>query len=113
METRSGGRTRLGPVRRNVFLPVSIAVLLLSLSVAPGCCHRCFGTGGKAAPAEAGAETGTVGVTVTKEVPHSKEAIPLGIPDKDAAMPLPSAGDKAIHSHKIPRAAYDNCERTE
>jgi len=102
----------LVPVCRNVFLLVPIAVLLLSLSVAPGCCHRCFGTGGKAAPAEAGAETGTVGVTVTKEVPHSKEAIP-GIPDGDAAMPLPTAGDKAIHSHKIPRAAYDNCERTE
>ena len=64
------------PVCRNGFLLVSIAGLLLSLSVAPGCCHRCLGTGEKAAPAETGAETGTVGVTVTKEVPHSKETIP-------------------------------------
>ena len=100
------------PVCRNVFLAVSIAGLLLSLSVAPGCCHRCVGTGEKAAPVAAGAETGTVGVTVTKEVPHSKEAIP-GIPDGGAAMPLPTAGDKAIHSHKIPRPVNDNCERTE
>ena len=100
------------PVGRNVFLPVSIAVLLLSLYVAPGCCHRCFGTGGKAAPAEAGAETGTVGVTVTKEVPHSKEAIP-DIRDRKTTNPSPARVDTEIHSHKIPRAAYDNCERTE
>ena len=112
METRSGGRTRLVPVCRNVFLLVSVAGLLLSLSVAPGCCHRCLGTGEKAAPAEAGAETGTVGVTVTKEVPHSNESI-SGIPDSDAVMPLPSAGDRAIHSHKISRPVNDNCERTE
>ena len=100
------------PGCRNVFLLVSIAGLLLSLSVAPGCCRRCIGTGEKAAPAAAGAETGTVGVTVTKEVPHSIDAIP-GIPDGGAAMPLPTAGDKAIHSHKIPRPVNDNCGRTE
>ena len=101
------------PVCRNLSLLVSIGSLLLFLSVAPGCCKRWCGTGRNTAQAERAAETGSAGVTVTKEVPHSKEAIPLGIPDKDAAMPLPSAGDKAIHSHKIPRAAYDNCERTE
>lgn len=97
------------PACRNVFLLVSIAGLLLSLSVTPGCCHRCLGTGEKAAPAGTSAETGSVGVTVTKEVPHSKEAIP----GKDAAMPLPSAGDKAIHSHKVPRTGNDNDMRTE
>jgi len=98
----------LGPVRRNVFLPVSIPVLLLSLSVAPGCCHRCFGTGGKAAPAEAGAETGTVGVTVTKEVPHSKEVIP-DIRDRERMAPLPPRGDTEMPSHKILRPGNDNC----
>jgi len=112
METRSGGRTRLVPGCRNVFLLVSIAGLLLSLSVAPGCCRRCIGTGEKAAPAAAGAETGTVGVTVTKEVPHSKEAIP-DIRDRETTNPSPARVDTEIHSHKIPRPVNDNCERTE
>jgi hypothetical protein len=102
----------LVPVCRNLFLLVSIAGLLLSLSVAPGCCHRCFGTGEKAAQADNGAGTGSVGVTVTKEVPHSKETIPE-IQDREMTNPLPSRGDSAIHSHRIPRTGNDNCERTE
>ena len=96
------------PFCRNVFLPVSIAGLLLSLSLAPGCCHRCFGTGEKAATAEAGAEAGTVGVTVTKEVPHSKEAIP-DISDRERTAPLPPRGDTEMPSHKILRPVNDNC----
>ena len=100
------------PACRNVFLLVSIASLLIALSVAPGCCKRPCGTGGKSTQADTSAETGSVGVTVTKEVPHSEETIP-GTLDRDAAMPLPSAGDKAIHSHKIPRTGNDNGMRTE
>jgi len=102
----------LVPFCRNVFLPVSIVGLLLSLSVAPGCCHRCIGTGEKTAPAEAGAEAGTVGVTVTKEVPHSKEAIP-DIGDREMMAPLPPRGDTEMPTHKILRTGNDNCERTE
>jgi hypothetical protein len=98
----------LVPVCRNVFLLVSIVGMLLSLSVAPGCCHRCLGTGEKAAPAEVGAETGTVGVAVTKEVPHSKEAVPE-IMDGERTAPLPPRGDTEMPSHKILRTGNDNC----
>lgn len=52
------------------------------------------------------------GVTVTKEVPHSKETIPE-IRDRESANPPPARVDTAIPSHKIPRAGNDNCERTE
>ena len=100
------------PARRNVFLLGSIASLLLSLSVVPGCCNRCHETRGEAVRTDNTAGTEGTGVTVTKEVPHSKETIPE-IRDRDAAMPLPPAGDKAIHTHKIPRAGNDNGERTE
>ena len=95
------------PACRNIFLPVSIGILLLSLSVAQGCCKRCCGTGEKTAQADNSAETGTVGVTVTKEVPHSKETIPE-IRDREMTNPLPASVDTAIHSHKIPRAGIDN-----
>ena len=100
------------PARRNLFLLVSIGSLLLSLSVAPGCCKRWCGTGGEPAQADNSAETGSVGVTVTKEVPHSKETIPE-ISDRERTNPLPARGDTAIHSHKIPRAGNDNGMRTE
>mgnify|MGYP007070578553 CR=1 FL=1 len=100
------------PACRNVILLVSIISLLLSLSVAPGCCKRCFGTREKAVPTDNTAETGSAGVTVTKEVPHSKETIPE-IVDRERTNPLPARGDTAIHSHKIPRPGNDNCERTE
>jgi len=112
MEIRSGGRYRLIPACRNVFLLVSIASLLLSLSVAPGCCNRCVGTREKPAPADNSADSGSVGVTVTKEVPHSKETIPE-IRDREMTNPPPAKVDTAIHSHKIPRAGNDNTERTE
>ncbi len=52
------------------------------------------------------------GVTVTKEVPHSKETI-SEIRDRERTHPLPARGDKAIHSHKIPRPGTDNGTRTE
>jgi len=100
------------PVCRNGFLLVSIAGLLLSLSVAPGCCPRCLGTGEKAASAEAGAQTGTVGVTVTKEVPQSKETLPE-TRDQERTAPLPPRGDTEMPSHKILQTGNDNCERTE
>ena len=54
---------------------------------------------------KAGAESG--GVTVTKEVPHSKETVPE-ITDREKTNPLPPRGDRAIHSHRIPRAGNDN-----
>jgi acetamidase/formamidase len=100
------------PACRNVFLPVFIGGLLLSLSVAPGCCRRGFGTGEKAVVADDTTGAGRVGVTVTKEVPHSKETIPE-IKEREMTNPLPPRGDTAIHSHKILREGNDNCERTE
>jgi hypothetical protein len=113
METRSGGgRYRLIPACRNVFLLASIGSLLLSLSVAPGCCKRHFGTREKAAPANDRAESGNVGVAVTKEVPHSKETL-SEIRDRERSNPLPARWDTEIRSHKIPRAGNDNCGRTE
>ena len=93
--------------RRNVFLLASIGGLLLFLSVAPGCCRRCIGTSGKAAPKDNTAGMERSGVTVTKEVPHSTETIPE-IMDRETTHPLPARGDTAIHSHKIPRAGNDN-----
>jgi len=112
MEIRSGGRRRLIPACRNVFLLVSIGSLLLGSSVAPGCCKRCCGTGGKSAQADNTAGTERAGVTVTKEVPHSKETIPE-IRDREMTNPLPSRVDTAIHPHKIPRAGNDNGMRTD
>jgi hypothetical protein len=100
------------PACRNIFLPVFIGSLLLSLSVAQGCCKRCCGTGEKTAQMDNTAKTGSVGVTVTKEVPHSKETI-SEIRGREMTNPLPARGDTAIHSHKIPRAEIDNCVRTE
>ena len=97
----------MNPARRNVFLPVSIGGLLLSLCMAQGCCQRCIGTGEKAALTDNTAETERAGVTVTKEVPHSKETI-SEIRDRENTNPLPSRGDRAIHSHKIPRTGSDN-----
>jgi hypothetical protein len=107
MEIRSGERYRLIPACRNVFLLLSISSLLLGLCVAPGCCKRWCGTGEKSALADNSAETGSVGVTVTKEVPHSKETIPE-IRDREMTNPLPARGDTAIPSHKIPREGNDN-----
>jgi hypothetical protein len=112
MEIHSGGRHRLIPACRNIFLLVSIGSLLLSLSVAPGCCKRCFGTREEAVRTDNTVETERAGVTVTKEVPHSKETIPE-TRDREMTNPFPARGDTAIHSHKIPRAGNDNCMRTE
>ena len=94
--------------RRNAFLVVSIGGLLLSLSVAQGCCRRCVGTKENVAPTDNTAETERAGVTVTKEVPHSEETVPE-IMDREKTHPLPARGDTAIHSHKIPRGGNDNC----
>ena len=93
--------------RRKVFLLASIGGLLLFLSVAPGCCRRCMGTSEKAAPTDNTAGAERSGVTVTKEVPHSKETI-TEIRDREMTNPLPARGDTAIHSHKIPRTMNDN-----
>jgi hypothetical protein len=73
---------------------------------------RWCGTGQNTARAENTAETGSAGVAVTKEVPHTKETIPE-IRDRERTNPLPSRGDTAIRSHRISRAGKDNCERTE
>jgi len=102
----------LSKARRNIFLAVSIGGLLLFLSVAPGCCKRCIDPGEKGAPADNTAGTGRAGVTVTKEVPHSKETI-SEIRDRERTNPLPSRGDTPIHSHKIPPTGNDNGARTE
>jgi hypothetical protein len=112
MEIRSGGGHRLIPAHRNLFLPVSIISLLLSLSVAPGCCKRCVGTGEEAVRANNTTGIERAGGTVTKEVPHSKETIPE-IRDRENTNPLPAREDTAIHSHKVPRTGNDNGMRTE
>jgi hypothetical protein len=95
------------PACRNLFLLVFIGSLLLSLSVAAGCCNRCYGTREEAARTDNTAGAERAGVTVTKEVPHSKETIPE-IMDREMTNPLPAREDTAIHSHKIPRAGNDN-----
>ena len=95
------------PAFRNVFLPVTIVLLLLSLSLAPGCSNRCFGTRGEAVRTDDTAGTESSGVPVIREVPHSKETIPE-IKDREMTNPLPAREDTAIHSHKIPRAGNDN-----
>ena len=94
--------------RRNIFLLVSIGGLLLFLSVEPGCCKRCCITREKAVRTDNTSGTERPGVTVTKEVPHSKETI-SDIEERERTNPLPSRGDTAIHSHKIPRGGSDNC----
>lgn len=94
--------------RRNVFLPVTIGVLLLSMVMASGCCRRCVGTKGTAATTtDNSAGTEHRGVTVTKEVPHANETI-SDIEERERTNPLPERGDTAIHSHKIPRTGIDN-----
>jgi len=102
----------LNPARRNVFTGICIGVLLLSLAAAPGCCRRCVETRDKGAPGDDAAGTDRPGVTVTKEVPHSKETI-SEIRDRERTNPLPSRGDTPIHSHKIPPTGNDNGARTE
>lgn len=95
--------------RRNVLLLASIGGLMLFLSVAPGCCRKCIGTREKATTTDNNtARTELPGVTVTGEVPHSTETIPE-IKDRETTHPLPARGDRAIHSHKIPRTMNDNC----
>lgn len=96
-------------VRRilSTLLPVPVLGLLLLLSVAPGCCRRTLQTGGNGAPADTANGTVGGGVTVTKEVPHSKETIPE-IMDRERRNPLPPRGDRAIHPHGIPRTGSDN-----
>jgi|GEM_PF-867288 len=58
------------------------------------------------------AGTEGAGVTVTKEVPHSKETIPE-IRDREMTNPPPAREDRAIHPHRIPRTGNDNGMRTE
>jgi len=101
-------RHRVIPAWRNGFLLVSIGALLLSLSVAPGCCPRCVGTKERAGPTYNPAGGERAGVTVTKEVPHSKETVP-DIRDREVTNPLPARGDTAIRSHRIPRTGNDGC----
>ena len=86
------------PACRGAFLPVFLGSLLLFLSAAPGCCNR--------------AKYGSAGVAVTKEVPHSRETL-QEIIERERTDPLPSMGDRAIPSHKVPRPAVDNSGRTE
>ena len=97
---------------RSIFLLVSIGILLLSLSVAAGCCKRCGVTREKAVRTDNTAGAERAGVPVTTEVPHSKETI-SDIEERERTNPLPARGDTAIHSHKIPRTGNDNGERTE
>jgi hypothetical protein len=62
----------------------------------------------KGVPADNTAVTERAGVAVTKEVPHSKETI-SDIEERERTNPPPARGDRAIHSHKIPRTGNDNC----
>jgi len=88
------------PACRNVFLLLSIGSLLLSLSVAPGCCKRCCGTGQKTAQADNTEETGSVGVTVTAPVPHAGTT--GAATDNAAVAPSPPVVPRAIPIGKKP-----------
>jgi hypothetical protein len=88
------------PACRNVFLLLSIGSLLLSLSVATGCCKRCCGPEGKAAQADNSAETGSVGVTVTSPVPHAGTT--GAATDNAAAAPSPLSVPREIPIGKKP-----------
>jgi len=88
------------PACRNVFLLVSIGSLLLSLSVAPGCCKRWYGTKGEVARADNTAGTGSVGVTVTAPVPHAGTT--GAAPDNAGIAPSPPVVPRAIPIGKKP-----------
>ncbi|MCL5884133.1 MAG: hypothetical protein M1377_02070 [Deltaproteobacteria bacterium] len=93
------------PERQRGLHWAAIGALLVSLPVAPACCKRWCGAGQEPAKTENAA--GTVGVTVTKDLPHTKETLPE-IRDREKTNPLPPRGDIAVHSHKILRAVSDN-----
>ena len=95
------------PACRNVLAPVLLAGLLLSLSVTPACCKRGIGTREQAAGTDNTMGTERAGVTVTKEVPHSKETVPE-IMERERTNPLPAREDMAIRSPKIQRTGNDN-----
>lgn len=92
---------------RNALVLASIGGALLSLSLAPGGCRRGIGAGEKAIVTDTTPGAGNVGVTVTKDVPHSRETT-REIRDRETTHPLPARGDMAIHSHEIPRPGTDN-----
>ena len=98
-----GERHRLNLACRNVPLLVSIGILLLSLSVAPGCCKRCYGTRAEAVRTDNTAGIERAGVTVTKEVPHSKETVPE-ILDREMKNPPTRQGR---HGDPFPQDSQD------
>jgi len=88
------------PACRNIFLPVFIGSLLLSLSLAQGCCKRFCGTGEKTAQMDNTAKTGSVGVTVTSPVPHAGTT--GAAPDNTGIAPSPPVVPRAIPVGKKP-----------
>lgn len=100
------------PAFRNIFLPFSLVCLLLFLSASPGCGKRCVRMEDDGAPTGNTIGTERAGVTVTKEVPHTKETT-SDIRNRERTNPLPGRRDTAIRSHKIPRNGNDNCRRSE
>lgn len=77
---------------RTAILPL---VFLLTVHSAHAACDRQrsgMGDGGSSRE----------GVTVTKEVPSSKETVGE-IRDRESKEPVPTQKDRAIHSHRIPR----------
>jgi hypothetical protein len=81
-------------------LLVFIGALLLALSVAPGCCRRCTGTKGNAAPTANAAGGEHAGVTVTAPVPHA-ETIAVST-DNAVSAPSPPSIPRAIPIGKKP-----------
>lgn len=90
----------MNPACRNAFLLVSIGSLLLSLSVAPGCCKRWRGTKGEVARADNTAGTERVGVTVTAPVPHAGTT--GATPDNAGIAPSSLSVPRAIPIGKKP-----------
>lgn len=85
-----------------------LAILLTFLAVGISACgSRRVATNGEVqhgAPARIGSETSSSqsGVTVTKEVPSSKETIGE-IQEREMREPAPPQKDRAIPFHRIPR----------
>jgi hypothetical protein len=81
----------------SVFIRTAILPFLFLLTV-----HAAHAACGPRRSAPGDGASSREGVTVTKEVPSSKETVGE-IQERESKEPLPTQKDRAIHSHRIPR----------